>query len=316
MIIGLISWILNLTFTLAVTYLVSRRMRSGRVIIDLINYLFLWIFFVTLQLLLMGLAGFLAARPLGLLSVIGLITIFTLSSYRKELILIKDDFDRLRDYLSCWWRELPRWVKNLTIGFLIVTIVRVIFLTWVLPPFVWDSLTYHLTNVAQWIQDERIAVFSTPVQRIFTAANYEVLASWFGVFIHHDVIIELSGLPAYLLAGLSVYAIGRSLDIPAWASWVAVIAYLSTPALTLAITGTKNDPMMAGIYLMSFALVIHISQRAIKPRSKMDFGSLAVLIIALLYAIGTKAYIVHLIPGLMFAAVGISFIAGDGWLWL
>ncbi len=316
MIIGFMSWILNLTFTLAATYLVSRRMRSGRVIIDLINYVFLWIFFVTLQLLLMGLAGFLAAGPIGLLSVIGLITIFTLSSLRKELLLIREDLDRFRDHLGCWWRELPRWVKNITIGFLIVTVVRVIFLTWALPPFVWDSLTYHLTNVAQWIQDGRIAVFSTPVQRIFTAANYEVLASWFGVFIHHDVIIELSGLPAYLLAGLSVYAIGRSLEIPAWASWVAVIGYLSTPALTLATTGTKNDPMIAGIYLMSFALVIHISQRALKPQLKMDFGPLVVLVIALLYAVGTKAYIIHLIPGLMLTAVVISFLAGDGWLWL
>jgi len=305
----------NLAFTLAVAYLVSRRMRSSRVIIDVIVYIFLWIFFVTLQLLIVGLAGFLAAGPLGLLSVIGLMIILSISPFRRELLLLKDDFAQLRDLLGCWWQELPKWVRAVTVAFLAITILRVIFLTWALPPFVWDSLTYHLTNVAQWIQVHRIAVFDTPVQRIFTAANYEVLATWFAVFIHHDAIIELSGLPAYLLAGFSIYAIGLSLDLPAWASWIAAMAYLSTPALTLAITGTKNDPLMAGLYLMSFAIVIHVSRRALKPGLDDDFGPLIALVMGLLYAIGTKAYIIHQIPGLVLTAVVFSFIAGDGWFW-
>jgi hypothetical protein len=32
--------------------------------------------------------------------------------------------------------------------------LRFVFLIWALPPFVWDSLTYHLTNVAHWIPAE------------------------------------------------------------------------------------------------------------------------------------------------------------------
>ena len=315
MLTGVVSWLLNFAFIIAVAYLLSRRMRSGRLIIDLIISVFLWIFLVTLQLLLLGLLGCLSANPLGLASLVGLAFILAASPTRRDLLLIKDDVGTVRKALRAWWRGLPQWVRGVTIAFLFVTVIRTIFLIWALPPFVWDSLTYHLTNVAQWIQDQRISVFNTPVQRIYNAANYEVFAAWFAVFLHHDVVIEASGLPAYLLSALSVYAIGRDLDLPKWASWIAALAYLSTPALTLAVTGTKNDPLVAGLYLASFALVIHISRRAKKPAPEHDFGPVIVLLMALLYAAGTKAYIAHLIPGLVLVGFLYSIRAGDAWYW-
>ena len=70
MLIGVISWIINFAFILVVTYLVSRQMRSGRLVIDLTIYVFLWVFFVKLFLLVAGLAGYLAAFPLGVFSLI------------------------------------------------------------------------------------------------------------------------------------------------------------------------------------------------------------------------------------------------------
>lgn len=313
---GLISWIINFIFILVITYLISRRLRSGRFIIDLIVFVFLWIFFVTLFLLLAGLAGYLVASTLGLLSLFGLAILLALPSVRSELHLFVGDVGQFRRFMKGWWGQLPRWVQVVTIVFLIVTVIRTVFLIWALPPFIWDSLTYHLTNVAQWVQDRKISVFDTPVQRIYSAANYEVFATWFAVFLHHDVIIEASGLPAYLLAGLSVYAIGRSLDIPPWASWIGSMAYLSTPGLLLAATGTKNDPLVAALFLMSFALVIHSSRRASKVAHEKAFGPVIALSMALLYAAGTKAYIAHLIPGLLL--VGCIFVikTGDTRFWL
>jgi len=305
MAIGVISWIINFAFILVVAYLVSRQMRSGRLILDLTIYVFLWVFFVTLFLLLAGLAGYLAAFPLGLFSLIGLVFLLAIPSTREALLFLKHDLSQLRSALRVWWEELPLWVKIVAIGFLIVSVIRIVFLVWVLPPFVWDSLTYHLTRVAQWVQDQRISIFDTPVDRIYTPANYEVFAAWFTVFIHHDVVVEAAGLPAYFLAGLSVYAIARSLEISQWASLLGAIAYLSTPALLLAVTGTKNDPMMAALYLMAVALIIDLlSGRVTAPRSGYA-GRVLSLVLVLLLAVGTKPYIMHLSVGLLVIVGGI-----------
>lgn len=312
---GYLSWLFNLAFTLVAAYLLTRRIKSGRLIIDLIVFIFFWIFLVTLFLLVFGLAGFLAAKPLGFASFIGLVILFALPPARKEILSYKDDLEQIQTAMKSWWWGLPRWVQVITTVFITVSAIRGIFLIWALPPFIWDSLTYHLTNVAQWIQDQRISVFITPVDRIYTPANYEVFAAWFAVFLHHDVIIEASGLPAYLVAGLSVYAIGRSLEVPPWASWIATLGYLSTPALTFAVTGTKNDPLIAGLYLMSLALVIHISTKPSRLRLKEAFGPVLVLVIALLYAVGTKAYIVHLLPGVLLAGILFSLRTGDSGFW-
>jgi len=315
MFIGILSWLISLAFTLLTAYLLTRWIKSGRLIIDLIMFIFFWIFLVTFFLLVFGLAGFLAAKPLGFASFIGLVILFALPPTRIEILNYKADLKQIQTAMRSWWWRLPRWVRVITTVFIIVSAIRAIFLIWALPPFIWDSLTYHLTNVAQWIQDQQVSVFDTPIGRIYTSANYEVFASWFAVFLHHDVIIEASGLPAYLLAGLSVYAIGRSLEIPPWASWVAALGYLSTPAVMLAATGTKNDLLIAALYLLSLALVIHISNNASKLQLGENFGPVLVLVVALLYAVGTKAYIAHLLPGVLLAGILFSFRKGDAGFW-
>jgi len=81
---------------------------------------------------------------------------------RKDILSCKDDLVQIQQVVKSWWWGLPRWVQVITTMFIIVSALRVIFLIWALPPFVWDSLTYHLTNVAHWIHDQRISVFDTP----------------------------------------------------------------------------------------------------------------------------------------------------------
>ncbi|GAG13341.1 unnamed protein product, partial [marine sediment metagenome] len=202
-----------------------------------------------------------------------------------------------------WWIALPKWVRWVLGIFTIYSTLRFIFLVVVLPPFVWDSLVYHLPNVAHWVQAGRIELFDIAVLRIHSPANYEVFTSWFTVFLHHDAFIEASGIPAYVLAFLSVYTIGRRLNLARWSAVLGAVAYATTPALILATTGTKNDPIMAALFLAAMAIILDIAQHRRSQDDLRLWGEALVLVLILFYALGTKTYLLHLGPGLIVVAV-------------
>jgi len=102
MFIGYLCWFINWVFTIVAAYLLTRRIKSGRLIIDLIVFIFFWIFLVSLFLLVLGLAGFLAAKPVGFASFIGLVILFALPPVRKEILSYKDDLVQIQKVTKSW----------------------------------------------------------------------------------------------------------------------------------------------------------------------------------------------------------------------
>ncbi len=316
MTLGIISWCIAAVFMLSLSYLVHRQLRSNTTAINAVSFVFLTIFLTTLLLMLVGLGGFLKPLPLALISISGMIGILAIPGLRRSWMEGFEEWRRATGALRLWWMEFPLWLKWFSVLFVIISTTRFIFLVLALPPFTWDSLTYHLTNVAEWTQQGRITLFETPVQRIYSPSNYEVFTTWFTVFLHHDVVVEASGIPGYVLACLAVYAIGRTVGLTRWAAWVGTLGYASTPALLLSTTGTKNDPVMAGLYLMALAIVFDLSFRRDECESRNAPGQFVLLAACLLYAVGTKPYIMHFTPGLIVAGIVASMQARNGAFWM
>ena len=292
------AWSICTVFVLAMAYLFHRQLPMGRPALSAISLMVLSIFLTTLFLFLAGLLGLLRPGPLAAIGVGGLALMAAIPSWRASLLRVPRDFGALVHHLRALWGSLPGWLRAFSAAAILISLLRFAFLVWALPPFVWDSLTYHLTNVAHWTQAGKIELFDTPILRIYTPANYEVLAAWFTVFLHHDAVVEAAGIPVYLLAAIAVYAGARSLGCSRPGSWMGAMAYASTPALLLATTGTKNDPHIAAYYLTSLALLLDLAgkRRAADPRHSLS--SFILLAVTLLLAAGTKAYIAHLLPGL------------------
>jgi hypothetical protein len=301
--LGLLAWtICSLTLGLTV-YLLFPLFRTKRISLDLSIFLFLLIFFATAYSLLFGLLGYLRPLPMTVGCLIGLVLFALVKPTRVRLLMLPSRLRLGSQIAADGWLELPPWQRWLTLGFAAVVALRFAFLIWALPPFIWDSLTYHLTNVAEWIQRGRIELFETSVVRIHNPANYEILTTWFAVFIRHDVVVEMAGIPAYLLACVSLFAICRSAGSSRPASHMAMLAYASTPALLLATTGTKNDVHMAAYYLAALAIILNLVSERKPLKAENILGQVWVLIIMLFYALGTKAYILHLLPGLLLTAM-------------
>ena len=301
MIFGILAWCLAGAFVLAASYLTHRPLRTDRPSLNAATFLFLTVFVTTTLLLLPGLAGGLWPGALAVVSSIGLAGLLLWRQPRQALFQVRSECTAVAAQGLRWWQALPNWLRWLTAFAVLASVIRFAFLIWVLPPFTWDSLTYHLTNVAEWTQSGLIAPFDTPVDRIWSPANYEVFAAWFTVFLDHDVIVEASGLPAYLLACLAVYAIGRTLGLKPAGSLVAALGYASTPALLLATTATKNDPIMAALYLVLLALGLDLAIRPGTGTERNRPGQVVLMVCIWLLALGTKPYILHLTPGLLLA---------------
>lgn len=303
--LNLVFWFSHLIFFMFLAYLSLSYFRSGRRSLDLAIFIFLWIFYTTSSLMFFGLAGWLNSRALGISAFMGLLLMLLFQDTRIRFSRFLSAIFRIPNELQFWWRTQPLWLKWLVAFTTVFGLVRFAFLIWALPPFIWDSLTYHLTNVGQWIHDARIGIFPTSTARIFSPANYEVLATWFGVFIHHDILIEASGLPAYLLGGLSVYSLTRGLGGKQRASTIATITYLSVPAFLFAVTNTKNDPYVAAVYLLCSAILVNSFQRERDVHRGTLLGQMVIFISAVLFALGTKTYMIHLFPGLVLIGIGI-----------
>jgi hypothetical protein len=299
----LVAFAVATAFTVCVALLALRLLRTGRPALDAALLAFVWIGVVTSLLLGLGLLGLLRGDLVAALSLVGLGALATIPAARRRL---RESGAELASWVSpvrMGWREAPVWLKVVSALALFLGSVRFIFLVWALPPFVWDSLTYHLTNVARWIQTGRIAVFEVPVLRIYLPADYEVFAAWFAIFFHHDGWIEASGLPAYVIVVLAVFAMARRFAMTRSASWIAALAMASTPALVLATTGTKNDPIMAALILLLLALVVDMAMEARSGRDQAVLGRVLAVALVWLVAVGTKTYMIHVTPGLMLVGV-------------
>jgi hypothetical protein len=301
--LGFIAWTASLLFTMAVATVAFRYLRSERASLNIVIYPFLWIYTVTLLMFVVGLSQRLTPRFILFASVLGLILLGLFHPTRETLKEIPHGVVKFKGVFRDWWRDLPRWLQIFTIFALVISLFRFVFLILALPPFVWDSMTYHLTMVAEWVQTGGITIFETSVNRIYTPANFEVFTSWFTVFVHHDVVIEASGLPIYFLAIFAVNSIGRSLGFSRSAAWLGSLAYATTPSFLIAVTGTKNDPHMAAYILAALAVLLGLLYPINKRASQRPLGQLVVIFLILSLSLGTKTYLLHLTPILLLAGM-------------
>lgn len=295
----LVQWAVANLFVLGLTVLVWRRLRVGSRHLDPLVFGFLFIFLVTALVMVCGLAGWLSPTPLFLASAAGCAVLGWLG--RAEL---RGFLERFRQ-----WREEARrwsWLDVLFAAAALAVAARIAVHVWYLPPYVWDTLTYHLPKVAEWVQSHRLAVFETPIDRTFWPANFELFETWFVLFFHHDFLVELACVPFYLLACASVYALARLVGLGRRWGMAAALIYGLTPAPLQHATSGKNDMPIAALYLFLFALVLDAKNGGDHPRRR-----LLLFFLVFCLAIGIKPYIVFLAPGLAVAALWAS--RGKSW---
>lgn len=190
--IGLLQWFAGNCFVILLSLVLWSYVRIHRPHIDFALLLFYYLLSTTFFVLIMGLLGLLEPNIMAAVSFPAAIMLLYL--YRKPIV---SSVWEIRSILTDIWRACvrhPFMTAGFAMAFLLVGL-RMLAHIWILSPYIWDTLSYQLPKIADWIQYEKLVALPTPVTRSFWPANFELFQTWFVVFFHHDFIIEAAGLP-------------------------------------------------------------------------------------------------------------------------
>ncbi len=166
-------------------------------------------------------------------------------------------------------------------------------------PNTWDSMMYHLSRVALWIQDGSVFHFDggTAYEREY-APNGEITYGWTVLLWDGDRFAALVPWLFALGCGALVYEGARLLRFGRAAALFAATMFLLLPQVIVQASSTLID-LQAAFFVAAFAL---FGVRAAERRSRAD---LVIASLALGLAVGTKGTFVLAIPGLTVIAIAV-----------
>ena len=296
-------------FVSALSIHLFRAFRTNIRHLDIPIFGFFWIYTTTLYAFILGIFGLLESHKIAIISLIGII-ILVILEFRKRRVKQKPfslHLPKLR---------VPKSLLGIILCVLaFLQLMRILFHIWYIPPYVWDTVVYHLVNVAEWIQKQRIHAVTSPVGRVYWPATFEVLEAWFVVFLHHDIIMQVPSFLCYLVAGASAYALARVLQINKLLSAAAALFYVFTPSLAIHATSCNTDLPVAAPYLLSVAILLDLLINGRRENFPLA-NRMLIVMMALSFGFGAKAYTAFISPApilIFFVAAWIHRLFGDLW---
>ncbi|MDN5344290.1 MAG: hypothetical protein PWQ18_401 [Clostridia bacterium] len=205
---------------------------------------------------------------------------------------------------DAWPRPDASWRHNFWARFLLflagLETAWLIFLGYLFPPYAWDSLYYHLTAAATWLQAGRIVLSPYTIWANVYPMNTELIFTWIMLLGGSDLLVDLAQLPFALAGGLAVYALARQVGLKQASSTVAAGLFFLTPIVLVQSKTCYVDVAFAGMFLAAYYFAYRYHQQ---PRR-------AYLLLAALgggLTLGIKA------SAAPFVAVIFVFLLAGGW---
>jgi hypothetical protein len=213
-----------------------RRIRCDDPAVDPVLFLLVRLILISATILIAGTAGFLGALPLGIAAAVVLAGLLAAGEHRHVRPPSRLEIGRMTAILAA-----------LIAG-------RMLIQVWIYAPFSGDGLSYHLPKIGEWIRAGRFTREMGLESPAAFPAGFELIETWWVVFLHHDLLIELGGVEFSLLAFAAVRALSLKLGHSPRTAALAATLYLLTPLFTLQVTSCLNDAPVAALYLAGAAL--------------------------------------------------------------
>ena len=197
------------------------------------------------------------------------------------------------------WRELPPFKSRPTLYILAVGVILVYFLGAVVilavPQNTYDSMTYHLSRVGYWMQNQTLAPWPTPNPRQTTSpVNAEIGLLWTILFWGSDRLTGFVQWSAALGIMVTIFGLARLMGATKSQGLFAALIWATFPQIVLQSVTTQNDLVISFFFLSA----LYFLYSGLRIRERWSF---MISTLALGLAIGTKATIFIILPGFLIA---------------
>jgi 4-amino-4-deoxy-L-arabinose transferase-like glycosyltransferase len=209
--------------------------------------------------------------------------------YKKGQATNKDDF---RAILVEFWAFFK---KNIPLFVMLIVMLGaygyLAHLSIIFPQNTSDSMYNWLARIGHWLQQGSLRPYeSFSVFGIIYPYNNSLLMMWSVLFTHTDHYVGLVQWCSALMLSLSIYGLATLLRFSKTQAGFAALIFLTFPIVILQSGTAQNDILVACFLLIG--LYFFISGFQFSNRSHILFSA-----ISLALAVGTKQYVVFVIPG-------------------
>lgn len=129
-------------------------------------------------------------------------------------------------------------------------------LAWRVPPNNYDSMTYHLTRILFWLQDDSVRQFANATERQATfPVNAEIIQGWTMMLSGGERFIQLVQWTAQLGLIAFVFAAAKDFGYRRIHAGIAACAMLAMPIMVAQATSAQND-LIVGFFAAGAALFL------------------------------------------------------------
>ena len=187
--------------------------------------------------------------------------------------------------------------------FVLASMLLGAYLIIMVPPNIYDSLSYHLPRVAYWLQNGTLHHFQTPdpIKIVHQGYNSEIGLLWLTALWGTDQLTGFMQWFAVILTTVAIYGLARQLDFSKPASLFAALIWNTFTIVVLQATSTKNDILVAFFVIAAFYFLRHGLQDTRRTYSP----NLILFGLAFGLALGTKSMVILIAPGL---ALGCAYL--------
>jgi hypothetical protein len=193
-------------------------------------------------------------------------------------------------------RSSLKWIEpssmpaslRVPLALLAIVVVKLLVQAVLLAPSAGDVLSYHLPKIAEWVRAGAITRYDGPDEFATLPAGFELVETWWVVFLHHDVLIECAGMEFWFLAVLATYGLALRLGLTQREALLGALFFGILPGMQTQAVNCLNDGPVAALVLATFAVLAH--ERPV-PELMMVLG----------LGIGVKATYLYASPGFVVA---------------